>query len=205
MLAVLVTGAEVTLGSLAGFLAVLGIAARQAVLLVSRFAHLRQHEGEPFGPELVARGTRERLVPIMTSALATGAALLPFAVLGSRAGFEIVHPLAVVVLGGLITATLLNLLVVPALYLLAGSRAGTGDLDVSPSTPPLPTPEPALTGAEPTATRQAKETFDAERQRRARPAARPEARPTVVWSGSRSSLPCRWPVVGRPRPPARPP
>lgn len=143
VLAVLVTGAEVTLGSLAGFLAVLGIAARQAVLLVSRFAHLRQHEGEPFGPELVARGTRERLVPIVTSALATGAALLPFAILGSRAGFEIVHPLAVVVLGGLITATLLNLVVVPALYLLAGSRSGTGDLDGPPA---LPTPEPALTG-----------------------------------------------------------
>ena len=71
----------------------------------------------PFGPELVLRGAKERLAPIMMTALATGLALVPLAVAGSIPGHEIEHPMAIVILGGLVTSTLLNLFVLPSLYL----------------------------------------------------------------------------------------
>jgi Cu/Ag efflux pump CusA len=73
-----------------------------------------------FGRDLVIRGSEERLAPILMTALATGLALVPIALGGSRAGYEIEHPLAVVILGGLVTSTLLNLFIVPALYLRYG-------------------------------------------------------------------------------------
>ena len=85
-------------------------------MLVSHYRHLEQSEGMPFGRELVVRGSEERLAPILMTALATGLALVPIVLGGSRAGYEIEHPLAVVILGGLVTSTLLNLFIVPALY-----------------------------------------------------------------------------------------
>jgi Cu/Ag efflux pump CusA len=77
-----------------------------------------------FGPELVLRGARERLSPIMMTALATGLALVPLVVAGTIPGHEIEHPMAIVILGGLITSTFVNLFIVPALYLRFG-RSGT--------------------------------------------------------------------------------
>ena len=77
----------------------------------------------PFGRELILRGSEERLAPILMTALATGLALVPIVLGGSRAGYEIEHPLAVVILGGLVTSTLLNLFIVPALYLRYGRPA----------------------------------------------------------------------------------
>ena len=121
VLAVLAGGGIISLGSLVGFLAVLAIAARNGILLINHYQHLERNEGEPFGPELVVRGTRERFAPILMTAAATGLALLPLVILGNIAGLEIVHPMAVVILGGLVTSTLLNLFVVPALYLRFGS------------------------------------------------------------------------------------
>jgi Cu/Ag efflux pump CusA len=121
MLAALAGGGVLSLGSLLGFLAVLGIAARQGVLLIRHYQHLEQHEGETFGPGLVLRGTRERLRPIVTTAAATALALVPLVYFGGIPGLEIEHPMAVVILGGLVTATLVNLFVVPALYLVFGS------------------------------------------------------------------------------------
>jgi CzcA family heavy metal efflux pump len=112
----------ITLGALVGFFTVLGIAARNGILLISHFRHLEQVEGEPFGPQLVIRGASERLSPIMMTALATALALLPLVVLGDRPGQEIEYPMAVVILGGLATSTLLNLFVLPVLYLWAGRR-----------------------------------------------------------------------------------
>ena len=78
-------------------------------------------EGETFGPELVLRGARERLAPIVMTALATGLVLLPMAIAGDIPGLEIVHPIAVVILGGLVTSTLLGLFILPTLYLRFGS------------------------------------------------------------------------------------
>jgi CzcA family heavy metal efflux pump len=123
LLAALLGGGILSLGSLFGFLAVLGIAVRNGMVLSSHIQHLEQHEGETFGSELVLRGARERLGPILMMALATGLALLPFVLFGNIAGNEIIHPMAVVILGGLVTSTLLTLFILPALYLRFGSSA----------------------------------------------------------------------------------
>jgi Cu/Ag efflux pump CusA len=121
VLAAFAGGGVLSLGSLFGFLTVLGIAVRNNIVMTHHFHHLELYEGEMFGPQLVLRGARERLAPLLTTALATGAALLPLLFFGDVAGHEIVRPMAIVILGGLCTATLLNLFVVPALYLRFGS------------------------------------------------------------------------------------
>ena len=131
----------ISLGGLVGFLTVLGIAARNGVLLIHHFLHLEREEGEPFGPELVLRGARERLSPILMTTLATGLALVPLVITGNIPGQEIEHPMAIIILGGLITSTLLNLFVVPAIYLnsvrsQARSPVRTTGLGLEPSTWP---------------------------------------------------------------------
>jgi Cu/Ag efflux pump CusA len=113
----------VSLGSLVGLLTVLGISARNGILMINHFQHLEQEEGEIFGPQLVLRGARERLEPILMTALTTALALLPLAIAGSIPGHEIEFPMAIVILGGLVTSTLVNLFVLPALYLRFGSSA----------------------------------------------------------------------------------
>jgi len=120
VLAAWLSGGIISLGSLVGFFTVFGIAARNGILLINHCQHLETREGMEFGPALVLRGARERLSPILMTSLATGLALVPLVVLGSRPGHEIEHPLAVVILGGLFTSTLLNLFVVPSLYLRFG-------------------------------------------------------------------------------------
>jgi CzcA family heavy metal efflux pump len=120
VLAVKLGDGILSLGSLIGFLTVFGIAARNGILMVSHFQHLERREGMPFGPDLVMRGAKERLAPILMTACATGLALVPLAIAGSKPGHEIEHPMALVILGGLVTATLINLFVLPALYLRFG-------------------------------------------------------------------------------------
>ena len=132
VLAVALSGGVLSLGSLVGFLAVFGIAARNGILMVSHFQHLEQHEGMTFGPELVLQGALERLAPILMTALATGLALVPLVVAGSIPGHEIEHPMAVVILGGLLTATLLNLLVLPSLYVRFGKRRRSAKVEAVP-------------------------------------------------------------------------
>src|SRR5215208_6601 len=119
-LAVWMGGGILSLGSLVGFLTVFGIAARNGILMISHFQHLEREEGEQFGPALVLRGAKERLAPILMTALATALALVPLAVAGQIPGNEIQHPMAIVILGGLITSTLLTLFVLPSLYLRFG-------------------------------------------------------------------------------------
>jgi CzcA family heavy metal efflux pump len=122
VLAAFVGSGVISLGSLVGFFTVMGIAARNGILLINHYQHLERHEGESFGPRLVLRGARERLSPILMTALATGLAVVPLVIAGERPGHEIEHPLALVILGGLFTSTLLNLFVVPSLYLRFGRR-----------------------------------------------------------------------------------
>jgi Cu/Ag efflux pump CusA len=110
------SGGEVSLGTLLGCLAVLVIATRSTLLLVSSWRRLERDE-QASGQELVARGAQERLTPIVLGALVTALAFAPVIVLGADAGHEIVRPMALVLVGGLATSTLLNLFVVPALYL----------------------------------------------------------------------------------------
>jgi len=120
VLAAYLGGGMLSLGSLVGFLTVFGIAARNGILLINHYQHLEQFEDETFGAALVLRGARERLSPILMTALATGLALVPLVIAGDIPGHEIEHPMAIVILGGLVTSTLLNLFVVPAIYLRFG-------------------------------------------------------------------------------------
>ncbi|HMC66048.1 MAG TPA: efflux RND transporter permease subunit, partial [Gemmataceae bacterium] len=109
-------GGVLSLGSLVGFVTVFGIAGRNGIMLVSHYRHLQLYEGVPFGRELVIRGAQERVAPILMTALAAGLGLLPLAISGNKPGYEVEYPMAVVILGGLFTSTLLNLLVLPVLY-----------------------------------------------------------------------------------------
>ncbi len=115
VVAALWTGGTRSLGSLVGFVTVLGIAARNGIMLVSHFQHLEQG-GVPFGPSLILQGAHQRLVPILITALCAGLGLLPLVIGGNRPGHEIEYPMAVVIPGGLVTSTTLNLLFVPGLY-----------------------------------------------------------------------------------------
>ncbi len=110
----------ISLGSLVGFFTILGIVARNGIMQISHYQHLEQHEGETFGVQLVLRGSRERLAPILMTALTTGLALVPLLISGNIPGQEIEYPMAIVILGGLVISTLLNLFVVPSLYLRFG-------------------------------------------------------------------------------------
>jgi Cu/Ag efflux pump CusA len=117
---VFLSGGVLSLGSLVGFVTVLGIAARNGIMLISHYRHLEGEEGAPFGRALVLRGAEERLAPILMTALVTGLALLPIVLGGDRSGHEIEHPMAVVIMGGLVTSTLLNVFLLPAVYLRFG-------------------------------------------------------------------------------------
>ncbi len=114
--AALIDGRTVSVGSVAGFLAIFGLAARQAVMQIRHAQHLERREGMAFGEELVLRGAGERFAPVLTSVLTTALLFAPLAVAGRIAGLEIVQPMALVILGGLVSTTLLTLFVVPALY-----------------------------------------------------------------------------------------
>ena len=143
VLAALIDGATLSLGALIAFLALLGIAARNGVMLIDRLQGLRLDGAQAFGAELVRRGAMERFAPTLTVAVATAAAVLPFVILGNVAGLEIVNPMAIVMLGGLITSTLLALFVLPVLYL----RFGAG----AEPEPVAATPGPSGATAEPMA------------------------------------------------------
>lgn len=121
-IAVWIQGGIISLGSLVGFFTVLGIVARNGIMLLSHYQHLEQFEGETFGVDMVIRGAVERLAPIMMTALTTGLALVPLVLSGNLPGQEIEYPMAIVILGGLIVATILNLFIVPGLYYRFGKK-----------------------------------------------------------------------------------
>jgi CzcA family heavy metal efflux pump len=124
ILAAYFTSGVLSLGSLVGFLTILGVAARNGIMLISHYQHLEEYEGETFGLQLVLRGAKERIAPIMMTALTAGLALVPIVWSGIIPGHEIEHPMAIVILGGLITSTLVNLFIVPSLYLVFGKSKG---------------------------------------------------------------------------------
>lgn len=116
VVAVWLGGGALTLGALVGFITVLGIAARNGIMLVSHYQHLERYEGAAAGGALALRGAGERLVPILMTAGCAALALLPLIVRGDIPGQEIEHPMAIVILGGLISSTVLNLALLPSLY-----------------------------------------------------------------------------------------
>jgi CzcA family heavy metal efflux pump len=115
VLAVAMTGATLSIGSLVGFVTLFGIVARNAILMISHVEHLTTVEGAPWSLETVLRGARERLVPILMTALVTALGLLPLAAGSGETGREVQGPMATVILGGLATSTIMNLLVLPVL------------------------------------------------------------------------------------------
>ena len=123
VLAVFATGGILSLGSLVGFVTLFGIATRNAVMLVSHYDHLVAVEGMPWGPQTAARGAMERLGPILMTALVTALGLLPLAIGSGDPGREIEGPMAIVILGGLLTSTVLTLFVLPTLALRFGRFA----------------------------------------------------------------------------------
>lgn len=122
VVAVGVTGVGLTLGAMVGLVTVFGISARNAILLLAHFEHLAHEEGEVVGPGLVARGASERLRPVLMTALVTALALVPLALGAGRPGHEIEAPMAIAVLGGLLTSTLLTLIVLPAFQIPRSAR-----------------------------------------------------------------------------------
>jgi CzcA family heavy metal efflux pump len=107
---------NISIATLVGFIAVGGIAARNNIMLISHYLHLMKHEGESFTKEMVIRGTEERLVPILMTAVSAGLALVPLVIAADEPGKEILNPVAIVIVGGLISSTLLGLAVTPALF-----------------------------------------------------------------------------------------
>jgi Cu/Ag efflux pump CusA len=115
VVAVALTGGTLTLGSMAGFVALFGMAARNTILLVSHFDHLVHEEGHPWNFQTALRGAEERLTPVLLTALLTALALLPVVLQLHQPGHEIEGPMAVVILGGLISSTFVSLLMIPSL------------------------------------------------------------------------------------------
>jgi Cu/Ag efflux pump CusA len=105
---------NISIATLVGFIAVGGVAARNGIMMLSHYLHLMKHEGEGFTRQMVERGTLERMVPVLMTALAAGIALIPLVLAGDQPGKEILHPVAVVIVGGLVSSTLLEFLVRPA-------------------------------------------------------------------------------------------
>jgi Cu/Ag efflux pump CusA len=134
--AILVSGGLFSLVSLAGLLTIMGISLRNTVMLIGRYQHLELQENQAFGPELVLLGSRERVAPILMTVVSLGLALLPFALSGNIPGHEVLRPIASIILGGLVTSTLLNLFVIPSLYLRFGANAELDPFSLPISTQP---------------------------------------------------------------------
>jgi CzcA family heavy metal efflux pump len=114
---------NISIATLVGFIAVGGVAARNGIMMLSHYLHLMKHEGEGFTREMIVRGTLERMVPVLMTALSAGIALIPFVLAGDQPGKEILYPVAVVIVGGLVSSTLLDFLITPLIFHRFGRRA----------------------------------------------------------------------------------
>ncbi len=132
--ALVVTGQSLTVAALVGFISLAGIASRNGILLVAHYLHLIRYEGETFTPQMIERAGKERMAPMLMTALTAGIALVPLVVAAGEPGKEILYPVATVILGGLVSSTLLDFFVHPALFHLFGRAAAER---CSTSTDPL--------------------------------------------------------------------
>jgi HME family heavy-metal exporter len=120
--ALVLTRQSLTVASMVGFISLAGIASRNGILLIAHYLHLVRHEGETFSPAMIERAGKERLAPMLMTALTAGIALVPLVLAAGEPGKEILYPVATVILGGLISSTLLDFFVHPALFWLFGRQ-----------------------------------------------------------------------------------
>lgn len=121
---------NISIATLVGFIAVGGVAARNGIMMISHYLHLMQHEGEGFTKKMVIRGTLERLVPVLMTALSAGIGLIPLVLAADQPGKEILHPVAVVIVGGLISSTFLDMAITPAMFWLIGRKAAAKSIEL---------------------------------------------------------------------------
>lgn len=123
VIAVMLTGGVFSIATMVGFITLTGIASRNGIMMISHYIHLVQHEGEVFDDKMIIRGSLERLVPVLMTALVAAFALIPLTMDATAPGKEILYPVATVILGGLVSSTLLDMIVTPVVFKLFGEKA----------------------------------------------------------------------------------
>ena len=123
VLALKISGVDVSIASIVGFVTLAGIATRNGILKINHYIHLMEHEGETFGEHLIIRGANERLVPVLMTAASAVVALVPLLLGSDQPGKEILHPVAVVIFGGLLSSTILDTVLTPLLFQRFAPRA----------------------------------------------------------------------------------